>query len=93
MNTVTGFSNAEVFAVITQPDGKVIQPDVWEAASINTHDFGKKRYTRKMKFEYQKGETKQLELTLKPEDYERGNYKLQVFHNGYLIGETVRKLN
>lgn len=93
MNNATGFNNAEVFAVITQPDGKVIQPDVWETASINTHDFGKKRYTRKMRFEYLKGETKRLELTLKPEDYEKGNYRLQVFHNGYLIGETVKTLN
>lgn len=92
-NNATGFNNAEVFAIITQPDGKVMQTDVWETASINTHDFGKKVYTRKMRFEYQKGETKQLQLTLKPEDYEKGNYRLQVFHNGYLIGETVRRLN
>jgi hypothetical protein len=92
-NNVTGFNNAEVFAVVTQPDGKVMQTDVWETAYISTHDFGKKVYTRKMKFEYQKGETKQLQLTLKPEDYEKGNYRLQVFHNGYLIGETVKTLN
>lgn len=85
--------NAEVFAVITQPDGKVLQTDVWESSYINTHDYGKKTYTRKMKFEYQKGETKRLQLTLRPEDYERGNYRLQVFHNGYLIGEAVKTLN
>ncbi|HWR33310.1 MAG TPA: hypothetical protein VN451_07290, partial [Chitinophagaceae bacterium] len=84
---------AEVYAVITQPDGNVMQTDVWETSSIITHDFGKKRFTRKLRFEYQRGEIKRLELTLKPEDYEKGNYKLQVFHNGYLIGETMKKLN
>ncbi len=92
-NNTADFNNAEVFAIITQPDGKVMQTDVWESASINTHDFGKKMYTRKMRFEYQKGETKLLQLTLKPEDYEKGNYRLQVFHNGYLIGETFKRLN
>jgi hypothetical protein len=46
-----------------------------------------------VKFEYQKGELKHLQLTLTPEDYEKGNYRLQVFHNGYLIGETVKRLN
>ena len=92
-NTATGFDNAEVFAVITQPDGKVMQTDVWETAYISTHDFGKKMYTRKVKFEYQKGEIKHLQLTLRPEDYEKGNYMLQVFHNGYLIGETIKTLN
>ena len=92
-NTITGFDNAEVFAVITQPDGKVLQTDAWETATINTYGYGKKTYTRKMKFEYQKGEIKQLQLTLRPDDYEKGNYRLQVFHNGYLIGETVKTLN
>ncbi|HEY6062976.1 MAG TPA: hypothetical protein VIV35_05175, partial [Chitinophagaceae bacterium] len=92
-NNSTSYSNAEVFAIITQPDGKVVQTDAWDAASIPTHDYGKKPYTRKMKFEYLKGETKQLQATIRPEDYERGNYTLQVFHNGYLIGQAVKILN
>jgi len=92
-NSSSDFNNAEVYAVITQPDGKVMQTDQWETATINTHDYGKKTYTRKMRFQYQKGELKQLQLTLNPKDYEKGNYRLQVFHNGYLIGETNRRLN
>jgi hypothetical protein len=92
-NNMADFNNAEVFAIITQPDGKVMQTDLWESSSISTHEFGKKTYTRKVKFEYQKGEIKHLQLTLKPEDYEKGNYRLQVFHNGYLIGETIKRLN
>jgi hypothetical protein len=92
-NNVTNYANAEVFAIITQPDGKVLQTDAWDAASIPTHDYGKKAYTRKMKFEYQKGDTKQLQSTIRPEDYERGKYTLQVFHNGYLIGQAVKALN
>ena len=92
-NNATSYANAEVFAIITQPDGKVMQTDAWDASSIPTHDYGKKPYTRKMRFEYQKGETKQLQATITPEDYERGNYTLQVFHNGYLVGQAVKILN
>ena len=92
-NNSISYANAEVFAIITQPDGKVMQTDAWDAASIPTHDYGKKEYTRKMKFEYLKGETKQLQATIRPEDYEKGNYTLQVFHNGYLVGQAVRILN
>jgi hypothetical protein len=92
-NNATSFANAEVFAIITQPDGKVMQTDAWDAASVATHDYGKKPYTRKMRFEYLKGETKQLQATIRPEDYERGNYTLQVFHNGYLVGQAVKILN
>jgi hypothetical protein len=92
-NNVNSYANAEVFAVITQPDGKVVQTDAWDAASISTHDYGKKAYTRKIKFEYLKGETKQLQAIIRPGDYEKGNYTLQVFHNGYLIGQAVKILN
>ena len=92
-NNATSYANAEVFAIITQPDGKVVQTDDWDAASIPTHDYGKKAYTLKMKFEYLKGETKQLQATIRPGDYKRGNYTLQVFHNGYLVGQAVKILN
>src|SRR5258705_787196 len=92
-NNATSYANAEVFAIITQPDGKVLQTDACDASSIPTHDYGKKPYTRKMRFEYQKGETKQLQAIIRPGDYERGNYTLQVFHNGYLVGQAVKILN
>lgn len=90
-NNTVDFPNAEVFAVVTQPDGKVIQ-DPWESASIDTRN-GRKKYTRKVRFGYQKGETKHLQFSLTPEDYERGNYTLQVYHNGFLIGQTMKTLN
>jgi len=90
-NNAADFPNAEVFAVVTQPDGKVIQ-DAWESASMDTRS-GRKKYTRKMRFGYQKGESKQLQFSISPDDYERGNYTLQVYHNGYLIGQTVKALN
>jgi myosin heavy subunit len=92
-NNINQYDNAEVFIVITQPDGKVMQTDVWESASMDTNDSGKKIYTRKVKFDYQKGETKRLLFSLNPEDYQKGSYTLQVYHNGYMIGETVKTLN
>jgi len=89
----TSYNNAEVFAIITQPDGKVMQTDAWDVSLIPTHDFGRTAYTRKMKFDYLKGETKQLQATIKPEEYEKGNYTLKVFQNGYMIGKTEKILN
>jgi hypothetical protein len=90
-NNTADFPNAEVFAVVTQPDGKVVQ-EAWESASMETRN-GRKKYTRKVRFGYQRGETKQLQFSISPDDYERGSYTLQVYHNGYLIGQTVKTLN
>ena len=93
-NNVNEYDNAEVYVVITQPDGKLLTPDAWESSSsIETHGEGKKRYTRKIKFEYQKGETKRLVFSLNADDYQKGNYNLQVYHNGYMIGQTIIALN
>lgn len=93
-NNIADYQTADVYVVITQPDGKLLTSDVWESAStIDTRTDGKKRYTRKVRFEYQKGETKQLLFSLNAEEYEKGTYILQLYHNGYMIGQTSKTLS
>jgi myosin heavy subunit len=93
-NNVNEYENAEVFVVITQPDGQLLTNDAWESsAAIDTRTEGKKRYTRKVKFEYARGETKRLVFSLNADDYQRGTYNLQVYHNGYMIGQANKQLN
>jgi hypothetical protein len=92
-NNVSQSPNAEVFVVIKQPDGKVMNSDVWEAYSMDTNEGRKMAYTRKVKFDYQKGETKHLAFTINPDDYQTGNYSLQIYQNGFKIGERTKALN
>jgi hypothetical protein len=91
-NNYSAFSNAEVEVVVTQPNGEVLQPSAWESGTFDTPE-GKKIYSRKMKFDYQKGESKKLRITLSAEKFMPGNYILQLYHNGLLIGKTVRLLS
>ncbi len=92
-NNITDEPVSEVYIIITQPDGKVLKTDVWDAFSIDTRMEGKKSYTRKVRFDYEKGESKKLIFSLNADDYMKGNYKLQVYHNGYMIGQTSKVLN
>jgi myosin heavy subunit len=93
-NNINETDNAEVYVVVTQPDGKLLSNDAWESASsIDTRNDGKKRYTRKVRFEYLKGETKRLVFSLNADEYQKGNYNLQVYHNGYMIGQANKVLN
>lgn len=92
-NNISEEPVSEVYIIITQPDGKVLKTDVWDAFSIDTRKEGKKSYTRKVRFEYEKGENKKLLFSLNADDYMKGNYKLQVYHNGYMIGQTNKVLN
>jgi hypothetical protein len=93
-NNISDYENAEVYVSVIQPDGNVMMIDAWESSSmIDTKNEGKKKYTRKIKFEYQKGESKKLTFSLSPDNFEKGVYKVQLYHNGYLIGQTSKTLN
>lgn len=93
-NNIAHFDNAEVYVIVTEPNGSVMKPDAWESsAALQTKLGEQKIYTRKIKFEYQKGEAKRLFFSLNPDDYAKGNYALQLYHNGYLIAQASRQLN
>jgi hypothetical protein len=92
-NNVTGFQTAEIIVVVSDPSGKSINPEVWDAGSFETKTEGRKVYTRKLLFEYNKGETKRLQFSLEPENFEKGTYKLSLYCNGIRIGESSWKLS
>jgi predicted RNase H-like nuclease (RuvC/YqgF family) len=91
-NNINDYSNAEVIVVVTQPDGHVLQNGVWESGTFTLSNGLKKDYTSKMRFEYPKGESRHLISSINADSYQKGNYTLQVFHNGYLIGQVSKIL-
>lgn len=92
-NNIADYANTDVYVVITQPDGKLLTNDVWESAStIDTKEEGKKRYTRVIRFEYHKGERKSLSFSINADEYQKGSYTVQLYHNGYMIGQAVKVL-
>lgn len=93
-NNISDYDNAELYVVVIQPDGSTMTIDAWESSStIDTRNEGKKRYTRKVKFEYLKGENKKLSFSLNPDDYQKGTYTVQLYHNGLMIGQASKTLN
>lgn len=92
-NNLTDYDGTDVFIIITQPDGKVLTPDVWESATpMTTHSGDRKNYTRKVRFEYFKGESKQLTFSINADAYQSGAYSLQLYHKGHKIGQTSKTL-
>ncbi|HEX6845622.1 MAG TPA: hypothetical protein VF144_01525 [Chitinophagaceae bacterium] len=89
----TGSQNAEIIVVISDPSGKSVNPEVWDAGSFQTISEGKKVYTRKLLFDYKKGEAKRLQFDLEPENFEKGVYKISLYHNGIRIGQSSWKLS
>jgi len=92
-NNILNLQSAEVVVVITDPSGKSLNTEVWDVGSFETKTDGRKIYTRKVKFEYNKGEAKHLIFSLEPDNFEKGIYKLSLYHNGIRIGESSWKLS
>ena len=92
-NNILDLQSAEVVIVVTDPSGKSLNTEVWDAGSFETKTDGRKIYTRKVKFEYNKGEAKHLIFSLEPDNFEKGIYKLSLYHNGIRIGESSWKLS
>jgi len=92
-NNISGFHNAEIIAVVTDPSGKSINAEVWDVGSFETKTEGRKIYTQKIRFEYIKGEAKRLVFSLEPESFQKGTYKLSLYYNGIRIGESSWKLS
>ncbi|HEY6503480.1 MAG TPA: hypothetical protein VIZ28_05840 [Chitinophagaceae bacterium] len=92
-NNLNQYMNAEVFVVVTEPSGQVLQNSTWDSGTFDTKSEGKKNYTRRVRFDYEKGEQKRMIFTLETDNFQKGKYTLQVWHLGVLIGETAKTLH
>ncbi len=85
-------AGAEIYVIILQPDGKVMKPSSWEGGLFETRE-GRKIYSSKMRFDYSKGESKRLGFSITADTYSKGNYIMQVYHNGVMIAKTIKSLS
>ena len=91
-NSSFQINTAELMVVIVQPNGQVLKNSEWDSGSFLTED-GRKIYSYKFRSEYNRGEVKHLNFTLSTEKYQKGNYTMQIYHKGILIGRTQKSLS
>jgi hypothetical protein len=91
LKNISKNANPEVMVVVLQPDGKVVKNSAWESGIFETKE-GKKVYSHKISFERSVDE-KQLNFSLSPDNFIKGDYILQVWYNGKMIGKTIKTLS
>jgi predicted nucleic acid-binding Zn-ribbon protein len=88
-NRIAKSGPADMYIVVTAPDGKVIS----EAGNVlNTRSDGDKSFTAKIPVNYEQGTRKPVQFPIHQEGFQTGNYKIEIYHNGFKIGEGVRSL-
>ncbi|HMJ48650.1 MAG TPA: hypothetical protein VK498_15065 [Ferruginibacter sp.] len=90
-NNVNQNTTGEMVIVVLQPDGQVLQKSTWESGSFNTTE-GKKVYSVKLRVDSAPKEAKRLNFSLTSDNYQKGNYIFQIYHNGKMIGRAVKTL-
>jgi hypothetical protein len=81
----------EVMVIVLQPDGRVIKNSGWDAGIFETKE-GRKVYSRKMILDAGV-EEKKFNFSLTPETFLKGNYTIQIWHNGILIAKSSKYLS
>ena len=85
------FSNADIFAIVLQPNGHTMQGSEWESGAFDTHE-GRKIYSSKLHFENSQGESKHLSFSLSADTFQKGRYTIQLYYDGIMIGKAFRTL-
>jgi uncharacterized protein YqgQ len=92
-NNVNSYETSEVFLVLTDPNNQVIEFSAWDTGLFDTKNEGRKKYSRKIRFAYNKGDAHEIIFSMNAPEYVKGIYLLQVYHNGKLIGKTTKTLS
>jgi myosin heavy subunit len=92
-NRIAQPGTTNIFVVVTGPDGKAITLDSTGASTFTTRADGDKSFTAKLPIDIQTDQKKNVQFAFAPKNiFQQGSYKIQIYQNGFLIGEGVREL-
>jgi phage shock protein A len=92
-NRIVQSGSADIYVCITGPDGKPVAVEALGSGTFTTREEGDKLFTAKVPVEYEAGKKKNVQFAWKQNsDFQRGNYKIEIYHNGFKIGEGTREL-
>jgi predicted nucleic acid-binding Zn-ribbon protein len=92
-NRIAPSGDKQLFICVTGPDGKLITIPSNGSGTFPSRDEGDKAYTSKEDVQYQQGAALPVNFDWKQDGhYLPGDYKIQIYQNGYKIGEGIKTL-
>ncbi len=91
-NRIAKSGAADMYITVTTPEGKVFTDPALQSGSLSTRSDGEINYTTKIPIDYEQGTRKSVSFPIRLEDFNKGNYKIEIYHNGFKIGEGTRTL-
>lgn len=91
-NRIAKSGPADLYVMVTAPDGSVVSDPSLGSAMLTTRTDGDKMFTSKVSINYDQGTRKNVQIPLRQAEFKTGDYKIQIYQNGFKIGEGVRTL-
>ena len=92
-NRIAQSGMTDVYVCITGPDGKNMVVSAAGPVTFTTREEGDKSYTAKVPVDFQMSQKKKVEFAFTPTGkFQQGSYTIQIYQNGYKIGEGTREL-
>jgi FtsZ-binding cell division protein ZapB len=91
-NRIAPSGSKELYVAVTAPDGRPVTM-ASGSGTFDTREEGSKTYTNKVTVPYEQGKRATVGFDWKQEGrYQLGEYKIEVYHNGFKIGEGRKAL-
>jgi predicted nucleic acid-binding Zn-ribbon protein len=92
-NRVAPSGSKELYVAITAPNGTPVTMPEMGSGTFDTREGGSKFYTTRVNVSYEQGKRTPVSFDWKQNgNYQTGDYKIEVYHNGFLIGQGRRTL-
>jgi phage shock protein A len=92
MNRIAKSGPTDLYVIVTAPDGKVISDAANGSGTLTTRTDGDRAFTSRVGIEYEQGTSKSIQVPLRQSNFQTGNYKIEIYQNGFKIAEGVRSL-
>ena len=90
-NRITQSGPKDIYISITSPDGNPVSVEALGSGKFNTRDGVERSYTKKIQIYYDQGQKVPVTIEWSQNsDFQTGNYKIEIYNNGFKIGEGVR---
>lgn len=91
-NRIARSGPADLYVVVTGPNGQVVTDPNIGSGTLTTRQDGDRPFSFRTTINYEQGTRKNVSVPLRRNDFQTGDYKIEIYQNGFKIAEGVRTL-
>ena len=91
-NRIAQSGETDLFVCVIGPDGNPITTQALNSGTFTTRNDGSKPFTTKVGVNFETDKIQNVQFSFAPGKFVQGSYKIQIYQNGFLIGQGTRIL-